>query len=248
MGCARRGELNIKVDHKDGSISFVDDAFAISSEDPYRLSPTASSSKTQLREKTIQPSLAETVHTRLSKMATSLHNSLLILEQAPAPTPTQDEQFAQLVVAVEKERKALQVKRALVARRRELVSELTVRKEKEESSRRAEISRREKEEEQRRLREEQRKRELERMNKQIEIVRIDEAKKYAQSLVDKGILKAKEVDVSVFRLLLFLSLFRFAIAGLLTAHALRFTHFPLRMIETRYLRHRKPHRDASCPT
>ena len=82
------------------------------------------------------------------------------------------------------------------SRRRELLSGLSARKEKEESSRRAELSRREKEEEARRVREDLRKRAQERTKKEIENIRIDEAKKYAQSLVDKGILKPNDVDVS----------------------------------------------------
>lgn len=192
MGCARRGELDIRVDHKAGSIAFVDDAFGVADEPP-----VASSSRA--RETTIQPSLAETVHTRLSRIATSLHNTIQILDGEPLPLPQEEQKakFKELVAAVEAERKALQIKRALVARRRELVSELTVRKEKEESSRRAEISRREKEEEGRRQREEARRREVERTKKEIESIRIDEAKKYAQTLVDKGILKANDVDVSI---------------------------------------------------
>ena len=37
---------------------------------------------------------------------------------------------------------------------------------------------------------------MERAKKEIENIRIDEAKKYAQTLVDKGILKPTEIDVS----------------------------------------------------
>lgn len=44
------------------------------------------------------------------------------------------------------------------------------------------------------MREDLRKREQERTKKEIESIRIDEAKKYAQSLVDKGILKPNDVD------------------------------------------------------
>ena len=99
------------------------------------------------------------------------------------------------MVALESERKALQLKRAIVARKRELLSELSLRKEKEESSRRAELSRKEKGEA-RRVREDSRKREQERTKNEIESIRIDEAKKYAQTLADKGILKPNDVDVS----------------------------------------------------
>lgn len=77
-----------------------------------------------------------------------------------------------------------------------LLSELTVRKEKEESSRRAELNRKAQEAEAARARDELRRKEIERVKKEIESIRINEAKKYAQTLVDKGILKATEVDVS----------------------------------------------------
>ncbi|RXW17141.1 hypothetical protein EST38_g8712 [Candolleomyces aberdarensis] len=194
MGCARRGELNIRVDHKDGSITFGDDAFANSEE------PVASTSASRLPEQqTVQPSVAELVRTRLSNVAVSLHTSLQKIEgtsstKAELSPEEQQAKFKTLVTAVEAERKALQIRRALVARRRELLSELSVRKEKEESSRRAEITRKEKEAEAIRQRDELKRKEMERAKKEIENIRIDEAKKYAQTLVDKGILKPTEID------------------------------------------------------
>lgn len=190
MGCARRGELNIRVDHQEGSITFVDDAFVSGDE------PAAAAAS---QESSIQPTMAELVRTRLGKVATCLHNSLGRLEadqKHGVPEGQQAEKFKTLVAVVESERKALQLRRALVARRRELLSELSVRKEKEETSRRAEINRREKEEETKRAREEMKRKEQERTKKELENIRIDEAKKYAQSLVDKGILKPNDVDVS----------------------------------------------------
>ena len=196
MGCARRGELNVRVDHKDGSITFVDDPFVLN--DDALPSTSASSSSSIAPEVSIQPSTSDLVRTRLSRVAVCLRDSLNAIEEKPIG-PTAEEQattFKNLVVAVESERKALQLRRALVARRRELLSELSVRKEKEESSRRAELSRREKEEDERRMREDLRRKEAERTKKEIESIRIDVAKKYAQSLVDKGILKPNDVDVS----------------------------------------------------
>jgi translation initiation factor 3 subunit A len=117
-------------------------------------------------------------------------------DKAPLSKDEQQAKFKALVTSVEAERKALQIRRALVARRRELLSELSVRKEKEESSRRAEITRKEKEAEAIRQRDELKRKEVERAKKEIENIRIDEAKKYAQTLVDKGILKPTEIDVS----------------------------------------------------
>ncbi|OCH86931.1 hypothetical protein OBBRIDRAFT_890151 [Obba rivulosa] len=185
MGCARRGELNVRVDHAVGNLTFVESPFAI--EDP-------SSSTSMASINGVQPSTTEFVRTRLSSLATCLHNSLTTLY--PPKAPTEEEQqakFAALVAAAQAERKALQLRRAIVARRRELLSELSVRKEKEEASRRAEISRREKEEEARKAQEDLRKKEIERARREIETIRNEEARKLAQSLKEKGTLK---VDVS----------------------------------------------------
>lgn len=188
MGCARRGELNIRVDHAAGSITFVDGTFSVV-EDP--------SSSTMASASPIQPSTSETVRTRLSELATCLHNSITTLFP-PTPLPEEEQQakFASLVAAAHSERKALQLRRSIVARRRELAIELAARKDKEQASRRAELSRKEKEEEERRRAEEARKREVERAKREIEAIRNEEARKLAQSLKEKGTLKV-DVNVSV---------------------------------------------------
>ena len=187
MGCARRGELNVRVDHAAGSITFVDSAFA-AVEDP-------SSSTSMANVGAVQASTSEFVRTRLSNVALSLHNTIATLY--PSTAPSEEEQqakFAALVAATQAERKALQIRRALVARRRELLSELSVRKEKEEASRRAEIARKQQEEEARRAALELRNKEVERVRKEMERVRVEEAKKLAQSMKEKGTLK---VDIEV---------------------------------------------------
>lgn len=191
MGCARRGELSIRVDHAEGSIAFCDDAFVSADETGVPIA---------LRENSVQPSTAELVRTRLSKLAESLHNSLNYISPPPSSQFSEEEQqlkFSALVSATEAERKALQLRRALVARRRELLSELSVRKEKEEASRRAETSRREKDEEARRQKEDARRRELEKARKDIEAIRTQEAMNLARTLIDKGRLHAS-LDVSDF--------------------------------------------------
>ncbi|TFK83250.1 hypothetical protein K466DRAFT_555389 [Polyporus arcularius HHB13444] len=188
MGCARRGELNVRVDHAAGSITFVDSPFA-AVEDP-------SSSTTMANIGSVQLSTSEFVRTRLSTVATTLHNSLTALY--PPTQPSEEEQqakFAALVAAAQAERKALQIRRALVARRRELLSELSVRKEKEEASRRAEIMRRQQEEEARKAAQDLRNKELERARREIENIRVEEAKKLAQSLKEKGTLKVDIADM-----------------------------------------------------
>ena len=187
MRCARRGELNIRVDHAVGSITFADSAFT-AIEDP--------SSSSMANVGAIQPSSGYLVRNRLSSVATCLHNTLATVY--PTPALSEEEQqakFSALVSAANAERKALQLRRSIVARRRELLQELTARKEKEAASRRAEATRREKEEEATRAVLEVRLREQERAKREIEAIRVDEAKKLAQSLIQKGSLKV-EINVS----------------------------------------------------
>ncbi|KAI0740155.1 hypothetical protein C8Q76DRAFT_607850 [Earliella scabrosa] len=186
MGCARRGELNVRVDHAAGSITFV--------ESPFVEDPSSSTSATNVNA--VQPSTSEFVRTRLGNIASALHNSLATLH--PPTKPTEEEQqakFTALVAAAQAERKAIQIRRALVARRRELLSELSVRKEKEEASRRAEMARRHQEEEARKAAMELRNKEVERARREIESIRVEEAKKLAQSLKEKGTLKVDITDM-----------------------------------------------------
>lgn len=190
MGCARRGELNVRVDHQAGSITFIDDAFVVGEE---------SLPGNRSQEESVQPTSAQLVRARLSNVANTLHTALRAIEPQP-PQPTPEEQAAKykaLVTAVEAERKGLQVRRALVARRRELLSELSIRKDKEDSSRRAELARKEKVDEERKRAEELRNKEAEEKRREIETIRRDEASKYAKQLVEKGILKANEVEVGI---------------------------------------------------
>jgi translation initiation factor 3 subunit A len=191
MGCARRSELNVRVDHSSGSITFVDDPF-LSTDDSY------SSTSVLSHETPIQPSTTDLIRTRLSSLAICLHNSLAVIHPQ-ANVPSEEEQqskFSALAAAAHAERRALQMRRSLIVRRRELISELALRREKEEASRRAEISRREKEEEGRKALEDIRRREMERARKEIENIRNEEARKLAQSLNERGNVTV-HIDVSL---------------------------------------------------
>ena len=199
ISCARNGDLNLRIDHKAGSIAFVDVAFSVGSSQGPGLVMTLD------REKRVQPSAGEMVSQRLNGIAGCLYTAILAIEKSEAGVDAaekeremeikQNEKFKTLVAAAHAERKALQVRRAIIARRRELISELSVRKEKEEVSRRAEASRREKDEAARRAVEEMRKRAEERMRKDKEEVDKEEARRLAQELKEKNILKVN-VDVS----------------------------------------------------
>ena len=183
------GELNVRVDHASGTLDFVDDPFS-----GFDNTQVATSSTHGI---VVQPSAASLVRTRLSGIATALNHALTILE--PPPVPTAEEQRARvaaLVTAADAERKALQLRRAIVARRRELLSELAARKEKEEQSRRSEESRLAKYDESRRAMEDARRREIERARAEIQQRRNEEARQLAQSLRERGNLKV-DIDVSL---------------------------------------------------
>jgi translation initiation factor 3 subunit A len=208
MGCARRGELSVRVDHADGSIAFVDDPFVDALDEAPVPSASSSNAKDTAtsasafgapkeHEAAVQPSVAELVRTRLGSVARCLHHSLEVI--APAEEEQDEEaqkaRFTALAAEVQKERKALQLRRALVARRRELLSELSVRKEKEEAIRRADATRREKEDEAKRAKEDARKRELERIHKIQVDMKLQDAERYKAALVEKGILKPGDHQV-----------------------------------------------------
>lgn len=189
MGCARRCELRIRVDHASGTIAFADEAFTHVDDS----SPVLTSAQ----EAVVQPSASDVVRTRLSTLAYALHDALRVIELPPETDfeALQNAKFGELVAAANAERHALALRRAIVARRRELLSELSVRKEKEEASRRAEMSRVKKEMDERKEKEEARRRELERARKEIESIRTEETKKLAQDLIKRSGLKVSVDDM-----------------------------------------------------
>jgi translation initiation factor 3 subunit A len=167
MSAARHGELLVRVDHAQGTITFTQSVF------------TSTSSAT------VQPSPSSLVVSRISSLAHTLHNTLQTIH--PPSQPSQEDRLQALVVAAQAERKAILVRQLIVGRRRELLSEISVRKEKEEASRKAEQARREKEEDAKRAVQDVRRRELERVKQTVENQRAEEARRLAQTL--KGTLK-----------------------------------------------------------
>ncbi|VDB94877.1 unnamed protein product [Peniophora sp. CBMAI 1063] len=181
MAAAHAGDLAVRIDHAEGELAFMDEPF-LNLED---------GSGGTVREDAVQPSASSIVRSRLSTIATTLHNTLQILTPPVLPSPAeQQERLATLVAAAEAERKALSLRRAIVAKRRELVTELSAKKEKEEAMRRAERTRVEAEEERKKQIEAARKRDIERARAQIQSQREEEARQLAKSLKERGTLKA----------------------------------------------------------
>lgn len=120
--------------HAVGGIIFADTPFAAVEE------PSSSTSAATLGA--VRPSTSEVVRTRLGNIADTLHDSLATMETPTQPTEEEQQaELAALVAAAEAERKVLQIRRALVAHSRQLLLELSVWKEKEEASHRAEFLR-----------------------------------------------------------------------------------------------------------
>ena len=191
MGCARRGELSIRIDHAEGSVTFASDVFGGS---PSPVASTSSAGAVPVAV-TLQSSPADLIRTRFSRLATTLSNALLQLYPPPASLSAADE-YAALFKAAEEERKRLAVRRTLTTRRAELLSELSVRKEKEEQSRKAEQARKDKEEENKRALEGDKRRAQERVKRELEAARKEEAKTLAKTLIAKGGLKV-DADVRI---------------------------------------------------
>ncbi|CAE6463210.1 unnamed protein product [Rhizoctonia solani] len=162
VGCAKRGELRVLVEHIEGNVTFVEDALP---------------------------------RTRVSELAHALHASLLKIAPPPSAAESAAEKFAALVKGAQEDRRRLLIQRAVVARRRELASELQVRREREEASRRADTAKRERFEEEQRALQERREREKARVQKEIESVRKEEARKLAEQLKARGNLKVNDVEL-----------------------------------------------------
>ncbi|GFZ49576.1 Eukaryotic translation initiation factor 3 subunit A [Saitozyma sp. JCM 24511] len=128
---------------------------------------------------------------RLSNLAVCLYNTIQYLN--PAPTTTRAEAFAQAIAQAEEERKAVAQRRQIVTKRRELLEEANARREREETTAKAERQKQIAEENARREKELARQGEIDRLQKQMEATRREEARKLAESLAATGALK---IDMS----------------------------------------------------
>lgn len=189
MGCARRGELLVRIDHADESISFAADLFNSST-------PGASTSRSVPLAQ-LQTPPAELIRTRFSRFATALSTSLVELYPLAKEAPTPHNAFVALVKAADEERHQLAIRRVMTIRRAELLAELSVRKKQEEESRRAEAARKRQEEDSKNALATARRREAERIQREVDAAHKEEAKTLAKTLIAKGGLKIND-EVSSF--------------------------------------------------
>lgn len=190
MNACRRGHLSIRVDHISKSIVFQEDTF-----DAPNVGGLGGTSD-ELDMVKLQATPSDVVPTQLSRIATSLNTVLQVIDPArlEAAQNVQRQALATAVAEAAKEHEAVLARRAIINRRRELVDELNVRREKEDALARAERARQLVDLEARRVAEESRLRDQERVRKDMEAVRLEEAKKIAEQLKERGNLK---VDTEV---------------------------------------------------
>lgn len=127
---------------------------------------------------------------RLSNLAVCLTNTNNYLNP---PTLSRAEVFAQAIAQAEEDRKAIAHRRQIVTKRRELMEEANLRREREESTAKAERVKVAAEEQAKQQREQAKAAEIDRLQKQMETTRREEAHKLAQTLAAKGDLK---VDIT----------------------------------------------------
>lgn len=189
LNACKRGHLNLRIDHVSQAITFQDDVFATD------LHPAvASSSETDLVR--LQTTPSELVRTQLARLAESLDTSLRVVDPSASQTAAEARRaaFARAIAEADKEHKLAVERKIKMERRKELLREMAKKREEEEAVAKAERLRQQAEAEQRRFTEEARRRELEHVRKEMEAAKLEEARKMAQSLKEKGGLKLSEEE------------------------------------------------------
>ncbi|KAL7411839.1 hypothetical protein BDY24DRAFT_123156 [Mrakia frigida] len=198
MAACKRSELAVRVDHVGNSIVFLDEPFASGSGTSSVAGPSSSSLSEVVAVGNLQPPTADLVRTQLTRLASLLHSTVQYIDPsiALAAKESQRSLFAQAVSQGEADQRASSARRAIVARRKELTEELNARRATEEAVAKAERTRIAAETAKKREEEDFKKRAREKIQKEIDQVRIDEARKLAESLKQKGGLKvdADKID------------------------------------------------------
>ncbi|KAJ3793212.1 hypothetical protein GGU11DRAFT_423034 [Lentinula aff. detonsa] len=198
MACARRGDVDLRIDHAERGIVFVDEPFSFSSSSSSSTSSTStstsSSSGTGVEEgyRPVQASATDLVRTRLSKVAECLEGALGVLEGKVSDSVGDGEevspqsQIQTLLASLPAYRKKLLLHQSITARRRQLQQELNARAQAQSLTMQAEAMRRAKEQARLLSLVEAREREAARRKAELEQIRRTEAEKYAKGLLEGG--------------------------------------------------------------
>lgn len=206
LNACKKGHLNIRIDHESQAITFQDDPFeaklhpaAIGSSSGAASSSVAGPSMSASHEGDtvrLQRTPSELVRTQLSRLATCLDTTLKTIDPSVMSTAQEAKEsaFARAVQEADREHKAAVARKAILARRKELLEERAVRREREQAEAKAERQRLQAQADQIRIAEEAKQREQDRIKRELEAVRIEEARKMAQSLREKGGIKLTEEE------------------------------------------------------
>jgi len=197
MAACKRSELAVRVDHVQRSIVFLDEPFKAESSAAARstafnaLSGPISPATAGL----LQPPASDLVRSQLSRLAATLRATVHYIDPSlvAAAKEAQRSLFATAVSSAVAEQASAAARRALIARRRELMDELNVRRATEEAAAKAERQRLSLEAAKKKEEEDYKTMQRERIAREVEQVKIDEARKMAEGLKARGGLK---VDAS----------------------------------------------------
>jgi translation initiation factor 3 subunit A len=197
MSACKKGQLSIRIDHASRILSFESDVFISS----------RAGSDLSVR---LQATPSDLVRTQLSRLSKCLYPTVFKIDSASIENEKNQILVARqrALTGAEKEHQESLARRAIIERRRELVEIIALREERELASRRAQRQQQEAEIEQRRQAEELRKKELARMQREKENIKMEEARKFAEELVARGVKIDTKVEVPfawrqlIFRILL----------------------------------------------
>ncbi|KAL4402704.1 eukaryotic translation initiation factor 3 subunit A [Malassezia pachydermatis] len=189
LNACKRGHVNLRIDHMARAITFQDDVFAAD------VHP-ALAGTSEMDSVHLQSTPSELVRTQLARLAQSLDATLRVVDEEALSKAqaVRTEALQRAIASADKEHEAVLERKAKIERRKELLREMARRKEEEEQALRVERQRQQAEAEQRRFAEEARRRELEHVRKEMEAAKLEEARKMAQSLKEKGGLKLSEEE------------------------------------------------------
>lgn len=189
LNACKRGHLNLRIDHIAQAITFQDDVFATD------VHPAVGSShETDLVR--LQTTPSELVRTQLARLAESLDATLRVVDPAveSSAQAARHAAFKHAIQEADREHQLAVERKVKIERRKELLREMAKKKEEEEAVAKAERLRQQAEAEQKRFAEEARRRELEHVRKEMEAAKLEEARRMAQSLREKGGLKLSEEE------------------------------------------------------
>lgn len=194
LNACKRGHLTLSIDHASRSITFQDDLFDTDRHPSIEPSAAAAGSDSVR----LQSTPDELVRTQLSRLAHALDRANDVLQpgvRAAADAEKRQAAFEKAIANAQAEHEAAVARRELLAHRKELVRNAAQKRERDEAVVAAARAKAQAEADAQRAQVEAQARERARIQKEVDAVRIDEARKMAQSLREKGGLKLEDKDI-----------------------------------------------------